>query len=217
MGQVNDRSEATRLPEARAAKLPPDAVLEPAKRRILEIALRMFAMHGFHGTSMRDLAKAIELAPSALYASFPSKEHVLAELVRLGHEAHLAMFRKAVLDGGSDPADQLRALVHANAVMHATYPHLAVVVNDEMHVLNAELAAPGLALRRQGIAMLMDIIERGIAMKRFAARHPVVTAGAIGAMALRIPHWFGPSVGITVDELAAAQAALALDMVGVAR
>jgi AcrR family transcriptional regulator len=174
-------------------------------------------MHGFHGTSMRDLAKALEIAPSALYAWFPSKDHLLAELVRVGHEAHLAVFRAAVLDGGSDPVDQLRAVAHANAIMHATYPHLAVVVNDEMHALPADLAGPGLALRRQGIAMLMDILERGIAMKRFRAPRPIVTAGAIGAMALRIPYWFGPATGITIDELAAAQAQLALDMVGVAR
>ena len=214
---MNERSGAARIPQARAAKLPPHTALEPTPRRILEIALRMFAMHGFHATSMRDLAKALEIAPSALYASFPSKDHLLAALVRVGHEAHLAMFRTALLEGGSDPVDQLGAVVHANAVMHATYPHIAVVVNDEMHALPADLAAPGLALRRQGIAMLMDIVERGIARKRFVARQPVVTVGAIGAMALRIPYWFGPDSGITIEELATAQAGLALAMLGVSR
>ena len=214
---MNDRSGTGRIPDARAARLPPDTAIEPTQRRVLEIALRMFAIHGFHGTSMRDLAKALEIAPSALYASFPSKDHLLAELMRVGHEAHLAMFRKAVLDGGSDPIDQLRAVVHANAVMHATYPHIAIIVNDEMHALSADLAGPGLALRRQGIAMLMDILERGIAMKRFAARQPLVTAGAIGAMALRIPYWYGPHLGISMAELAATQAELALGMLGVSR
>lgn len=212
---MNDRSE--RLAGARAAKLPPHAAIEPASRRILEIALRMFAMDGFHATSMRDLAKALEIAPSALYASFPSKDALLAELVRVGHEAHLAMFRTAVLEGGADPVDQLRAIVHANAVMHATYPHIAVIVNDEMHALPADLAGPGLALRRQGIAMLMEVLERGIAKRRFAVRQPMVTAGAIGAMALRIPYWFGPGAGIAIEELAATQVELALAMVGVAR
>jgi len=206
-----------RLANARAAKLPPHAVADPTQRRILEIALRMFATHGFHGTSMRDLAKALEIAPSALYASFPSKDHLLAELVRVGHEAHLAMFRAAVLEGGADPVDQLRAVVHANAVMHATYPHLVVVVNDEMHALPADLAGPGLALRRQAVATLMDILERGIAKRCFVARHPVVTVGAIGAMALRIPYWYGPASGLSIDELAATQAELALALVGVAR
>lgn len=214
---MNERSAQSRIPDARAAKLPAHTTIEPAQRRILEVALRMFALHGFHGTSMRDLAKALEIAPSALYVAFPSKDHLLAGLVRVGHEAHLAMLRTAVLDGGSDPVDQLCAVVRANAVMHATYPHIAVIVNDEMHALPVDLAGPGLALRRQGIAMLMDILERGIAMKRFVARHPVVTAGAIGAMALRIPYWYGPRAGITVDELAAAQVELALGMLGVSR
>ena len=217
MLSVNGRSEDSRVPNANTAKLPPHAVVDATQRRILEVALRLFAVHGFHATSMRDLAKVLEIPASALYVSFPSKDHLLAELVRVGHEVHLATLRAALLDGGSDPIDQLRAVVRANALMHVTYPHLAVVVNDEMHALPVELSGPGLALRRQGVAMLMDILERGIAMKRFAARHPAVTAGAIGAMSLRLPYWYRPSDELTPDELAASQVELAVRMVEVAR
>src|SRR6187402_2395848 len=125
---VNDRSH--RLPDARRAKLPA-LELDATARRILEVTLRMFAMHGYHGTSMRDLAKVLEIQPSALYASFPSKGHLLAELVRIGHEFHLASLRTALLETTGDPVEQLRAVVRANAIVHATYPHLTLVVNDE--------------------------------------------------------------------------------------
>src|SRR5262245_14537645 len=99
---MNDRSDRDRIRDARRAKLPKLA-LEPTARRILEAALRMYAMQGFHGTSMRDLAKVLEIQPSALYASFPSKDHLLAELVRIGHEFHLASLRTALLAAGADP------------------------------------------------------------------------------------------------------------------
>jgi AcrR family transcriptional regulator len=211
---VNERSGADRIRDAHRAKLPALA-LEPAARRILEVALRMFAMHGFHGTSMRDLAKGLEIQPSALYASFPSKDHLLAELVRIGHEYHLASLRSALLAAGSDPVDQLRAVVRANALVHATYPHMAVVINDELHALPKTLVAAGLGLRRQSVALLTDIIERGIALKRFAMSQPFVAIAAIGAMSLRIPYWYEPGQ-LTVEALADAQAELALRIVGAA-
>jgi hypothetical protein len=59
-----------------------------ARTRILKVGLRLFSRQGFHGTSLRDIAAELQLQPSALYAQFRSKEHVLPELLRLGHHAH---------------------------------------------------------------------------------------------------------------------------------
>lgn len=211
---MNGRSDADRIRDARRARLPASGH-EPTARRILEVALRMFAMHGFHATSMRDLAKALEIQPSALYASFPSKDHLLAELVRMGHEFHLASLRSALLGAGSEPGDQLRAVVRANALVHATYPHLAVVVNDELHALPHALAAAGLGLRGQAIALLADIVERGIAAGRFSVPEPTVAVAAIGAMSLRIPYWYEADK-LPTEALADAQTELALRIVGAA-
>jgi AcrR family transcriptional regulator len=212
---MNDRSEGDRIRDARRAKLPKLA-LDATARRILEGALRMYATRGFHGTSMRDLAKVLEIQPSALYASFPSKDHLLAELVRIGHEFHLASLRTALLSAGADPVDQLRAVVRANALVHATYPHLVVVVNDELHALPRAHASAGLSLRRQAVALLTEIVERGIAMRRFDVPEPSVAVAAIGAMSLRIPYWYEPDK-LGAEALADAQAELALRIVGAER
>src|SRR5689334_11569162 len=106
---MNDRSAK---PTRRvAARLPPSFAADGVRRRILEGALRLFATRGFHGSSMRDLASYIELQPSAVYAHFTSKEHLLAELIRAGHEAHHEEVRIAMLEAGTDPVAQLCALV----------------------------------------------------------------------------------------------------------
>jgi hypothetical protein len=104
--------------------------------------------------------------------------------------------------------------VAAHTRVHALYPQLAIVVNDEMRALPEELAAPGLALRKESLALLMAILQRGIALGRFSIANPVVVAAAIGAMGMRVPYWYAPTLGIAVDELAATQADLALRMVG---
>jgi len=209
---MNDRSEtAARKIEAR---LPPNVAADGVRRRILEGALRLFATRGFHGTSMRDLASSIELQPSAVYVHFASKEHLLAELVRAGHEAHHEEIRTALLEAGADPVAQLRALVRAHARMHTRYPDLAIVVNTELETLSPELAAPGLALRKQSVALLVAVIERGTAMGCFSPPNTSVVAAAIGAIGLRIPHWYSPELGISPDDLAEIHVQLALRMLG---
>ncbi|MDY7229351.1 TetR/AcrR family transcriptional regulator [Hyalangium rubrum] len=196
------------------ATFPHTTVPEGTRRRILEVGLQLFASRGFHDTSVRDLAKELELQPSALYAHFPSKDHVLAELVRIGHEALHAALRTALLSAGSHPADQVRALVRAHTHLHATYPQMAVVVNEELYALAPELAAPALALRDQSSALLLEVIARGEEQGVFAPPHSVVTAVAIAAMGLRIPYWFEPSDALDINALADLHAELALRMLG---
>lgn len=204
------------LPRLRVgqAVLPAGAVPDGTRRRILEVALRLFVNEGFHGTSIRDIAKILELPPSGLYTHFKSKDHVLAELARVGHEAHAATLRDALNGVGDDPVDQLRALVRAHTVMHATYPHLAVIVNEEIRSLTKELAAPALEVRARSSAILLHTIERGIAMGRFNPPHAMTTAAAIAAMGLRIPYWYESTEHFDIEALAESHVELSLRMLG---
>ncbi|MRG91018.1 TetR/AcrR family transcriptional regulator [Polyangium spumosum] len=200
---------ASRL-RAGKATLPPSSVPEGTRRRILEVALQLFANRGFHGTSVRDMAKALNLQPSALYAHFPSKDHVLAELVRVGHEVHASALRAALLDAGADPVDQLCALIRVHTVLHATYPHLAVVVNEEIYSLSAELAAPALAIREEARALVLQVVERGVALGHFSLPDKGATLAALSAMGVRIPYWYEPSEQLPVDALADVHVELSL-------
>jgi AcrR family transcriptional regulator len=184
------------------------------RRRILEVSLHMFATRGFAATSVRDLATVLELQPSALYAHFRSKEHVLAELARYGYEAHESAIRSAVDAAPADPVERMRAFVRAHSLVHAAYPHLAVVVNEELQGLPEELARPALAIRHTSTALLLRLIEDGIAAGVFVPTNTMVAAAAIGAMGLRVPYWFKAGESLDAAELADLQATLALRMLG---
>src|SRR5450432_3077518 len=66
--------------------LPPRPATDGTRGRILRAGLGLFAEHGFHGTSIRDIAAEAAVQSASLYAHFPSKEAILAELVLAGHE-----------------------------------------------------------------------------------------------------------------------------------
>ncbi len=192
--------------------LPHTPSVTETQRVVLLAAIALFARDGYHATSTRDLATALGWPVGALYQHFPSKAHILAELVRTGHEAHHAALASALLESGSDPVDQLRALVRAHARFHCEYAMAAVVAHDEMHGLPSELAASSLAILALSKKLLTDVVARGAALGRFHPPDPFVTAAAIGAMGMRIAHWYA---GEPPERIAEIHAELALRMVGV--
>lgn len=196
--------------------LPPGAARDGTAGRILAAGLVLFARDGYHGTSIRELGGEVGLTPPNLYAHFASKEHLLGELVRLGHAEHQALLRRALIDTDGGPVEQLGALVRAHVRMHAEYPMLAKVANEELRALGPDLAAPALALRAESEAMFFGVVERGIARGLFAPPQPWVTVAAIGGMGLRVAHWFRPELGLTIDQVAETHVELALRMLGAA-
>ncbi|MES0873174.1 TetR/AcrR family transcriptional regulator [Sinimarinibacterium thermocellulolyticum] len=196
------------------ARLPDAPARRGAYRVVLDAALRLFAERGYGGTSVRDIATAADVQPATLYAHFPSKAHVLAELVRIGHEAHHQRMREALLEVQPSPRLQLAAMVRAHVSMHADYPMLAVVANAELHALPADLAAPALQLRRQSEQLMLEIVERGLRMGEFSVAQPWLAVAAIGAMGLRVAHWYTPESGMSVDTVAEAYVEFAWRIVG---
>jgi AcrR family transcriptional regulator len=193
----------------------PDGVTPPGTRgSILRAALGLFSEFGFHGTSVRQIAAAVGINPATLYAHYPSKEHVLAELVFLGHRELYLRLTGALEQAGPSAAGQLAALVSEHALIHCDYPLLAVVANTELHALSAELAGPALEMRARCSDLLLTVLTDGAASGEFEMSDPVLTAIAIAGHGMHIAHWFVPGDPYDRGQVADGYAQLALRMVG---
>lgn len=195
--------------------LPPGAVPEGSRGVILGEALRLFAEHGYGGASIRDIAKLAGIQGASVYSHYPSKAHVLAELLHIGHEEHFRRMRAALLSSAPEPKVQLRAVVRAHVLAHAEYSMLAVVSNAELHALPPEFAAPILELRRQSESLLHEVIRRGSNLGVFQVPDTQLALLAIGAMGLRVAHWYGPEIGKTPEQIAEIYGEYACRIVGV--
>ena len=202
--------------QAERPKLPPGVSSSGKRGMILDAALRLVAERGYAGTSIRDIAAAADVQSATLYAHFPSKEHVLAELIRIGHEEHYRSCGEALLESGADPSAQLRTLVRAHVRMHADYPMLAVVANTELHALSTELGAATFELRRQSVRLFEDVVRRGVERGVFHVPHSWLAAAAIGAIGMRVAHWFTPGFELDAEGVADVYATFALRIVGAA-
>lgn len=208
--QSHRRLAATRI------VLPEGTAPSGSRGEILAAALQLFAERGYGGTSVRDIAAVVGLNPATMYAHYPSKEHVLAEIVRIGHEEHHSRLRAAVLGSGGDAAAQLAALVRAHVSMHADYSMLAVVANAELHSLTPAFATPGLSVRQQSQQLMLDVIQRGIDAGAFDVDDAWLAMTAIGGMGLRVAHWYTPEFGKTPAQLGEVYAKYALRLLGAA-
>lgn len=182
--------------------LPPQETPKGTRGLILSAALRLIAERGYGGTSVRDIAAEAGVQPPTMYAHYPSKEHVLSELIRIGHEEHFRRFRSALLESQPGPEHQIAALVRAHVGMHAEYSMLAVVANSELHALSAAFAAPALELRKQSERTIQEVIERGVQRGVFKVPNTWLAVAAIGAMGLRVAHWYTPEFELGVDRVA---------------
>ena len=61
---------------------------EQTRSAILQVAHDLFIKQGYHGTSMRQIAKAAHLALGGLYNHFSSKEQVFAAVFQAFHPYH---------------------------------------------------------------------------------------------------------------------------------
>lgn len=210
---TNDRPAALATQRRIAAsdvRLPEHVLREGTSGRILREALLLFAERGFHGTSIRGLADACEIRSATLYSHYPAKENVLAELVRIGHEEHHRRLVDAASAGPADPESRLRRVVRAHVLVHAEFPMLAVVANNELHALSAELAGPALVLRASGRQLLIDTLDEGIAEGVFDVPDAFLAVTAISGMGMRVANWYDPAMPYEPEEVANTYAEFAL-------
>src|SRR5689334_8299329 len=96
-------------------------------RGLLTWAVRCFAANGYHATTTRDICECMGLSPAALYVHFPSKELVLFEIIRTGHERVLNYIKDPDAQVTEHSADRLRTMVSRYTAWHARH-HVAARV-----------------------------------------------------------------------------------------
>lgn len=199
---------------AERALLPERATSDGTHRRLLEEALVRFGERGYHGVSVREIARAAGVQASSLYAHLESKEELLFELMMLGHEEHHELLRRVLLEAGSDPAEQVSDLVAAHVVFHATYPLLARICNREMSALGQANRDQVVTVRNQSEQMFVDVIERGVRLGVFDVPDSWLATAAIGAMGIRVAEWWTEDLPFGVNEVVAAYRLYALRLLG---
>jgi AcrR family transcriptional regulator len=180
-------------------------------RGLLTSGVRCFASNGFHATTTRDITAAVGLSPGALYVHFPSKEHLLFEIIRTGHVRSLEILKEAEADGNA--VSYLRSLVARFVAWHAHHHVAGRVSQYELAALTPEHYEEILQLRRQSTDIFRQAIIRGIGEGTFVAVDVHRVVRAILSLGVDLVRWYRTDGPDSPEQLGEFYADLALGMV----
>jgi AcrR family transcriptional regulator len=187
--------------------------LADVRRRLLTSAVRCFAKNGYHATTTRDISVGVGLSPAALYVHFESKELVLYEIMRAGHERVLAHVQHPDVLAIEDSADQLRAIISRYTAWHARHHVAARVCQFELAALSAEHYDRILDLRHRTNEFFRAVVTRGVADGSFEPVDVNRVTRAMQSLCIDLVRWYRLDGSDSPEQLGEFYADLALKLV----
>jgi AcrR family transcriptional regulator len=176
---------------------------------ILASAVAAFGRHGYHGTSMREIADAVQRSKGSLYYYFDHK----ADILCAAHERALRRMEAALDKIEAAPmtaAAQLRLLMqeHVRAMVDGFHGTALALELDALRPADRRRIV---ARRDRYEAGLRRILERGIAAGEFRPVDPRLAGFALLGAINWIARWYRPDGPVDAEAIGRAYAALFVD------
>ncbi|HKY25405.1 MAG TPA: TetR/AcrR family transcriptional regulator [Gaiella sp.] len=133
------------------------------REELVDVATRLFAERGYHGTSMADLAAAMGVQKGSLYSLTDSKQELLVTIAREGAAAFHGALDRAPEDGA--PLERIRVALRGHLATVAAQVDSATVFTREWRFLEEPEGAAFRSERRRYEERWHDLLreaaERG--------------------------------------------------------
>lgn len=173
------------------------------RREIDEVASELFHAHGYAATSVRDIARALDIQGASLYAHVASKEDVLFAIVDRAAAAFEAAAASAEAETSTaDPVERLAALVEAHVDVVTSDPRRASVFVTEWRHLSPDRRA-GMGARRDAYERrFRAVIADGVAVGAFRSTDTAIAATFVLTALNGIATWYRPDGRLSADAVA---------------
>jgi AcrR family transcriptional regulator len=173
-------------------------------------AIGVFVEHGYHGTSVREIAQAAGISVAGLYHHFPSKLDILIGLMDVVMDDLFRATSEAVARAGEDPADQLRAAVIAHVRFHTERREESFIGNTELRSLDRPHRARMIEKRDRQQRLFDRAVIRGRDLDVFRTAYPLEASRAIVTMSTTVATWYRKDGSLRPQDIAARYGELAL-------
>lgn len=134
------------------------------QEKIINAALELFVLNGYHGTSISDIVQKVGLTKGALYAHFTSKSDLLFRIVRKFKEELLDELIRTVNEFEGDSIAKLHRAISFNSDFAMRNLKLVIFLTFISHELSNdsdfEFALKG--LYREYQKFVSSLIQKGI-------------------------------------------------------
>jgi AcrR family transcriptional regulator len=183
---------------------------------ILEAALELMEQRGYHATSMRDIAAAVDVRAAGIYHWYESKEAILVKL-QDDFMSELTTEVVAAIERQSSAEARMAAAVGAHVRFHGLHTRAAFVTDSEIRALSPRNRTPLIAKRDAYQERFVGLIEDGVRSGSFTVPEVRVAAFAILLQCTGVALWFDPRGRLSLDEVTEIHIELALASLGTRR
>jgi TetR/AcrR family transcriptional regulator, cholesterol catabolism regulator len=204
------------LPRSGADEHMPDdirgAVARLKRERIIASAVELFYRQGYERTTLEQVADAMAVTKPFIYAHFPSKADLLAEIssraIRHAHDG----LNRILLEEGTQTQRLERIFREFLLAVLDNQAHAVIYSREETELRQADRDAIN-GLRRAFDRKLVALLEAGTQAGEFSIEDIPLTAIAIGGLIGWAPVWYRSSGRLGKQEVAERLAGLVLNMV----
>ncbi|WP_407403663.1 TetR/AcrR family transcriptional regulator [Chryseobacterium sp.] len=171
--------------------------LKEKQQKILDVAIELFKEKGYMGSSVRDLAKKLDIKAASLYAHISSKEEIL-EWICFGIAQDFFENLEMVKDTSLDPKEKLNLLIESHLTIVLKNPDVThIYSNDWMHL--EERLPEFIALRKKYQLDVEKMITEIYKAEKWELKSPVFTTRFILHTLNNSYFWFKRNVESTKE------------------
>jgi len=167
------------------------------QQHLLDTAARVFAAHGFHATSMRDLGREAGMSLAGMYHYVRSK-HELLYLIQDRCFAEVTAGARQALAGARSPEERLQAFIEHHVAFFAGHIDEMKVLSHEDDELDGAMGQRVVERKREYVSLLHDLLAK---LPGDGVSSQVATYALFGMMNW-IYTWYQPEGPITPRALA---------------
>jgi len=167
---------------------------------LLQVAAECFNQKGITGTSLKDVAKKLEITDAALYYYVKNKE----ELVTLCYQRALDLGENALniaIDRGENNLDKLQHYIRLQ-IDCVCGPDGPVAILSEVPSLKPEHREEIVVRARAHTKKIVKLIEDGVKEGSIVSSNPLVTADAVLGALNWIPKWYKKDADMPAEMIA---------------
>ena len=157
--------------------------------------------HGYAGMTMRHIAADLKIKAASLYYHFPSKQHILYDVMH-STVTELLEGLRAIAESDAEPEAQLDEAVRWHVLFHTQKREEASVSHSELRFLDPDNHKAILKLRYEYERLFDSILKKGRRKGVFQFEELSVIRNGILTMCTGTAAWFSPNGPLTAEEVA---------------
>lgn len=165
---------------------------------IRNVSIDMFSTQGYHGTSMRDIASAVNLNSATLYHYYRDKQALFFDVMSTRLLALKSRLASEIAEG-ADPPDKIRRAIDCIAE-HNSRP-AGQSMATELRVLDDARRAEIVRIHDEIQAQVEAVIREGIERRCFISHDVKIATYLIFAIGYSVSMWYSPKGRLSTGEI----------------